>query len=339
MSANKFLSLVGRNRRIVIDGATGTHLTNIGFDPSAHWRGGPAQLHAPDLVMQVHSDYISAGANLIIANTYATNRHVMSSSGFQDECEEANRVGVKLARKAAKLSGEDVVIAGSISTHPPDVCDVFEGEDIHLDNETEGAVEKTEMLTDACTWPAPSDEFDNYCEQARLLSEAGADVIFLEMMKDTVHTDMAVKAANEFGGGLPVVVGITPMVDDSGTVVMRDDPSKTLVDAVNEYKQLENVHGFSVMHCAILNTSTYLEVIRKECMWEGFLGAYPNQGIFKPPDWNVEDPIDPKEFGDFARSWYEEGANAVGGCCGIGPDEIKAVRKVADETVEKVAVA
>ena len=55
------------------------------------------------------------------------------------------------------------------------------------------------------------------------------------------------------------------------------------------------------------------------------IGAYPNRGYFEKPEWKFIDNIQPKDYLDKAKSWKNNGAQIIGGCCGIGVEEIKAI--------------
>jgi S-methylmethionine-dependent homocysteine/selenocysteine methylase len=138
---------------------------------------------------------------------------------------------------------------------------------------------------------------------------------------------MLVQAAVEVG--LPVVVGMTLGVDNFGRVVMRDDPNLLVGEMIDYWGSHPNVVGFSAMHCSVRDTETFVQAIRHH--WNGFVGAYPNQGLWIPPEWKVERSLTPHEYADFARKWHMAGANAIGGCCGIGPEHISAVKEVAEE--------
>ena len=57
----------------------------------------------------------------------------------------------------------------------------------------------------------------------------------------------------------------------------------------------------------------------------GIVGVYPNNGFFKKPNWNVIESISPKDYLEEAQQWVDNGAQIIGGCCGISPNHIKAL--------------
>ena len=85
-----------QDRLLVLDGATGSELTEVpGIDWASQWSGWPAQLSLPDAVKKVHRSYIEAGADVVTANTYCANRHVMGGL-----CKSSESSGVDMVRLA-----------------------------------------------------------------------------------------------------------------------------------------------------------------------------------------------------------------------------------------------
>ena len=66
-------------------------------------------------------------------------------------------------------------------------------------------------------------------------------------------------------------------------------------------------------------------VITAKKNFQGILGAYPNRGYFEKPNWKFIDNITPNDYLEYAKSWLKNGAQIVGGCCGVGVEEIKAI--------------
>src|SRR5947208_8898776 len=101
---------------VVIDGATGTELEARGVPmDDAAWCG-VANLEYADVASSVHADYIRAGARVVIANTFSTDRLRLGDAGVADRVEEVNRNAVAAALRAREETGhDDVVVAGSLS--------------------------------------------------------------------------------------------------------------------------------------------------------------------------------------------------------------------------------
>ena len=116
---NRYQKLAARlddGELILIDGATGTEIERRGVPQLENaWNGGGALSH-PDVVREVHQDYIGAGAQIIISNTFATCRHALCDAGVAEHFEALNRRGVELAVEARERSANpDIVVAGGIS--------------------------------------------------------------------------------------------------------------------------------------------------------------------------------------------------------------------------------
>ena len=112
--------LSGSNKIFIIDGGTGTEIERKkGGDTKSMtsiW-SALCSLTDPEILASVHRDYISAGADVIIANTYATMRHVLAPVGKEDLCEKAIKKAVSIAK--TEIGSRNIVLAGSVSTHPP----------------------------------------------------------------------------------------------------------------------------------------------------------------------------------------------------------------------------
>jgi hypothetical protein len=147
-----------RGEVVILDGATGTELQSRGVPMHGFaWSAAAIDTH-PDVVRAVHEDNVRAGADVIIANTFSTARHVLEPAGLGDRVRALNERAVALAREAAEdaAAGRPVAVAGSISSFRTRVTPV-------------------EQLA------------ASFREQAEVLAEAGVDLIALEMMGDVAH--------------------------------------------------------------------------------------------------------------------------------------------------------
>jgi S-methylmethionine-dependent homocysteine/selenocysteine methylase len=280
---------------VILDGATGTELERRGAPmDDAAWDAAALVTH-PDMVRDVHEDYIRAGADVIITNTFATARHVLEPAGMGEQFRELNTRAVTLAKEARENAADGPVsIAGSISTMSA-----------HDDHSYEPRAEKARA---------------NYREQAEVLAESGVEVIALEMMRDLEQTTYAVEAA--VATGLPVWVGFSCKTTDEGKSVLWDgDP--TLPKALEQIPPL-GVSLVSIMHTLIEDTAPALREVTSR--WSGPIGAYPHSGEFVMPNWQFIDMISPEDFVDEAQQWLDMGARLIGGCCGIGPEHIRLLK-------------
>lgn len=281
--------------KILLDGATGTDLEKRGVPmDDAAWCA-TATATNPDVVREVHEDYIRAGAEVIITNTYPAAKHVLKETGVGDRFRELNARAVELAKEARENVAEGpVYIAGSISTFS--------------------------ARLDRGYYPEEREALANYTEQAEVLAEAGADLIALELMRDIEGTRYALEAAATTG--LPIWVGFSCQRNEDGTLMLWDRQD-TLAEAL-ENLPLQDISLVSIMHTQTEDTVPALRELSKH--WDGSVGAYPHYGEFIMPNWQFIDRISPEDFASEAQQWLDAGAQVVGGCCGIGPEHIRALK-------------
>ncbi len=240
----------------------------------------------PDIVREVHEDFIRTGADVIIANTFATSRHVLGPAGLGERFRELNVRAVTLAKEARENAAEGpVFIAGSISTFTA-----------RYDNSYEPRAERARA---------------SYREQAEVLAESGADVIALEMMRDLEQTTYAVEAA--VATGLSVWVGFSCKTTDEGTVVLWDG-EYTLVEALGMIPSL-GASLVSIMHTLTEDTPAALREVSK--CWSGPVGVYPHSGKFIMPNWQFSDMLTPEDFARQAQGWQEMGVQLIGAAAAV----------------------
>jgi len=309
---------------LCLDGGTGSEVERVATQlkpgdeavNAAGWSCVQWKTH-PDILRGVHLKYLQSGAKLVIANSYATNRHIMKGAGYEHLTRQATLAAVRLAREArdahmAEAGPSDdspSLVAGSMSCHPPGMA--------HGANMNDGQ------------WPEPAVEKKGYEEQARLLKEAGADVIFIEMVWDwKKHGVLAVKSAASVG--LPVVISFTVFDAkscDEGMPQLHD--GTFLEDAAGELSSgegWENVVALAIHHTKLPLVLPCLNAMGAGG-WKGLLGAYPDHGTFEMPHWRFE-PLEADKILDYVSQWVEQtNCQMVGGCCGIGPETIEKMGK------------
>ena len=287
---------MGEGEVVILDGATGTELEKRGVPmDDAAWCAAALVTH-PGTVREVHEDYIRAGADVVITNTFPTSRHVLEPAGLGERFTELNELAVELAKQARENAAErPVYLAGSIST---------------FSARHDNALQPPEVEARA-----------NYREQAEVLAEAGVDLIALEMLRDVRQAGYAVEGA--VATGLPAWAGFSCKRDEDGTVVLWDG-EHTLAEALEDVP-LWGVSVVSVMHTLVEDAPAALHEVARG--WDGLVGAYPHAGRFVMPNWQFTDEISPRGFADEALRWLDADARAIGGCCGIGPEHIRMLRE------------
>jgi len=290
---------VAAGELVIIDGGTGTEIQRRGgVMDDATWCA-EANLQRPDLVRGVHRAYLEAGAEVIIANTFATSPLLFATLGRDDEVASIDRAAVRLAREATAAAGvaAGVAVAGSISTMQP----VLAGDD---------RTDRSRTWTEA-------EVREHYRRKAGTLAEAGVDVLVMEMMRDTGPSVWATEAAMETG--LPVWVGLSFEAGPDGGLVGWGRPECAMDDVIAALTAT-GPDLVAVMHTSDDDTGPALTAVRSQ--YRGPLGAYPESGRFAMPEWVFVDVMSVDELVDVTRTWIAQGVTVVGGCCGVGPEHI-----------------
>ena len=300
MTYNLIKQRLENNDTIILDGAIGAELEKKGAKMHKDLWCGTCSVESPDLVKKVHEEYILAGADIITTNTYATTPIAMKQYGFDNQVNEFNKKSVQLAKEAVNNSNKDIAVAGSVSTF--------------------GSLYKYGLEAMK----------PGFKEQLNILSNEGVDLIILEAMSsqaDIVETIVECSSQTK----LPVWLSISCVIDDNTNKVMLGF-SDTFDTDTNVYEDFEtSMDNFSkihqgpilIAHSDIEVTGQAIKIAKKK--FNGVLGAYPNRGHYEKPHWKFVDNITPSEYLEKARSWVDDGAQIVGGCCGVGVEEIKAI--------------
>ena len=300
MTYNLIKQRLENNDTIILDGAIGAELEKKGAKMHKDLWCGTCSVESPDLVKKVHEEYILAGADIITTNTYATTPIAMKQYGFDNQVNEFNKKSVQLAKEAIKNSNKDIAIAGSVSTF--------------------GSLYKYGLEAMK----------PGFKEQLNILSNEGVDLIILEAMSsqaDIVETIVECSSQTK----LPVWLSISCVIDDNTNKVMLGF-SDTFDTDTNVYEDFEtSMDNFSkihqgpilIAHSDIEVTGQAIKIAKKK--FNGVLGAYPNRGHYEKPHWKFVDNITPSEYLEKAKSWVENGTQIIGGCCGVGVEEIKAI--------------
>lgn len=289
---------------VLLDGGTGTELEKRGVAMHPKAWCGPATLDNVEILEEVHRDYISAGADIITANTYASSRLMLEPAGCADRFEEINRTAVAAAHRAREASGRDhVLVAGSLSHMCPIAAD--------SDRSDPDREPPTEVIRDALH------------ELAALLRDAGCDLILLEMMYYPERIRLLLEAA--LATGLPVWAGFAVRRDERGEIVgFARERSIPLVEILSALDRADvQVAGFMHSPADVIADAT--ATLRRR--YGGPLMAYPDSGYFRMPHWQFKDIIEPDVLVEFARTWVDDGVQILGGCCGLSPKHISALRE------------
>ena len=191
---------------VVLDGATGTELEARGAPQTSDASWAECSATHPEIVRDVHEDYVRAGADIITTNTYSAGPHVLRQMSREDAIAPWNRACVAIARDAIANAacGREVLVAGSVSAYG------------------NGAMRYPSM-DGRFTWGEdnPDRLGANFHEQITILVDAGVDLILFEFLGATMpDIEIGLGRALEFG--LPVAASLSAAVNDEGTAVLTD---------------------------------------------------------------------------------------------------------------------
>ena len=282
---------------VILDGAMGTELTRRGVDTTLPLWSARALMEAPQVVEQIHLDYIAAGSQVITANTFRTNPRTMQRAGFTDEGRALTHEAVRLAKAAAAKSSNGsgpVKVAGSMA--PVEDC--------------------------YSPWLVPDDDAlaAEHGILARHLAEAGCDLILVETMNTIREAVAAAHAAQQTG--LPVWVSFT--LNDQNTLLSGEN----LADAVQAVMPFEPA-ALLVNCIPVAQISSALKVLHDGLNQSGAqieTGTYGNVGhVDDEVGWTLTHAVSPTAYAEAALEWRALGATIIGGCCGTMPAHIGAV--------------
>jgi len=285
------------------DGAMGTmlHARGAALDQCLE----QLNLTRPDWVREIHLAYIRAGAEIIQTNTFAASRPRLTDFGLADQTREINFRGVKLAREAREISGQGVLIAGSVG---PLGRRVRRGQQL--------MVEAAEAA---------------FGEQIGVLWEAGADLLILETFSDLSELTVAARIARNVCD-LPVVAEVT--FGNDGVTADGAGPA----DVAHALAQLGvDVAG---INCS-LGPARIAEFLAEMHTAEPGLrlSAMPNAGLPFRAGERMVYPSAPHYFAEHVPLFLRSGVALVGGCCGTTPEHIRAMREALDALVKAPAAA
>jgi 5-methyltetrahydrofolate--homocysteine methyltransferase len=298
-------------RILVLDGAWGTMLQTAGLAPRDYRgemlgehphdvAGDPDVLNLtrPDLILDIHRQYLAAGADITTTNTFTATRIGQADYGLQDSVRDMNLAGARLARQAADEAGGKLV-AGSVG--PLNVT-------LSLSPRVDDPSFRTVSFGQV---------YDAYAEQISTLAEGGVDLLLVETIFDTLNAKAAIAAARDVAPQVPLWI--------SGTIV--DLSGRTLSGQTVEafWTSVEHAQPLIVgLNCGSLGAAELRPYVDELARLAGtYVSSHPNAGV--PNAFGGYDQ-QPHETAALLRGYAEAGSvNVVGGCCGTTPAHIERV--------------
>ncbi len=318
-----------KQRILLLDGATGTMIQRHKLDEAAYrgerFADWPSDLKGnndllaitqPEIIKGIHEEYLNAGADIIETNTFNATRVSMADYDMEDLSYEINVAATTLARQAAdRFSSDD---------KPRYVAGVL------------GPTNRTCSISPDVNDPSFRNITfvelkDAYVESTRGLIEAGADIILIETIFDTLNAKAAIFAIKqvfaEDGIELPIMI--------SGTIT--DQSGRTLTGQLTEafYNSLRHAEPISIgLNCALGPEDLRQYVQELSRVSEFYVSAHPNAGL--PNEMGGYD-LDADDMAQAIAEWASSGfLNIVGGCCGTTPDHIRAFANIVADIKPRV---
>jgi S-methylmethionine-dependent homocysteine/selenocysteine methylase len=296
MSAGEgFRERLSEGPPLLLDAAMGTELGRRGSRTALPLWSAWALLETPETVLAIHRAELSAGADVLTANTFRTHWRSLAKGGFGDRAAELTSRAVALAKRAAARAGRQVFVAGSLS--PLEDC-----------YRPELAPEETALASE-------------HAVQARALALAGVDVILAETHNSVRELSAATRAAA--ATGLPVVASM--VTDGRGRILSGETVEEGVRAAVAAGAE---AIGVNCVPARLLGGDLALAAA---AVPGKPLGAWGNLG--PPTDENetrFEGKVSPEEYASLAAEWVALGARLVGGCCGTTAAHTAALRALCD---------
>ena len=287
---------------VIMDGAVGTELQRRGVAMQGRaWCALATETH-PQILETIHRDYITAGAEIIIANTFASTREILNPLQMGDKFVDLNKRAVEIAINASSHTQQPVLVAGSIAHTRP---------------------------TRVGEWsPARSPaQFEDDCYQMACLHKAGGcDFIMAEMLGDIEYSPAIMRAVQ--AARLPLWLGFSALAGAGGAA----GGLVTYSSAATDFSKAIGAIGCAgadvagMMHTEAPLTQTALALLKAQ--WAGVTITYPDSMPKRRQEneaLDLSQQISEQQFVQYCQQWRAAGVQVFGGCCGLSVTHIAAL--------------
>ncbi len=286
-----FSEFLKTTRVCLCDGAMGTELLRRGYPKDAPLE--LANLTAPELVVEIHREYLTSGARLLETNTFGANALKLSPFGLEERTSEIIKQGVRLARDVA---GREAYVLGSVGPLGKPVGIGFEvGE------------EKAKEV---------------YKEQIGTLLEAGVDAILFETMASVREVEIAFEVLRSLSLDIPCIIQFSFL--PGGVTRYGESMAKVIAFLRSFSACVVGINCGSGPHEAVAVLQEFSRHL------PGPFSVQPNAGYPQIVQGRMVFGASPEYFASFAGTFVRLGAKILGGCCGTTPEHIKALAEAVE---------
>ena len=320
------ISEILKDRILVLDGAMGTMIQQLGFCESDfrsnRFKDHPMPLQGnndllsltqPESILEIHEKYLEAGADIIETNTFSSTSIAMQDYAMEQYVHEINVVSAEIAKRATavytkKTPNKPRYVAGSI-----------------------GPTNKTASLSPDVNRPGyratSFDQLKNaYKQQVKALVEGGVDILLVETVFDTLNAKAALFAIQEIfqEKGLEVPIMVSGTITDASGRTLSGQTAEAFLISISHAPLL------SVgLNCALgaKQLTPYLETLSRKS--EFYISAHPNAGL--PNAFGLYEQT-PQQMAEEIKGYLDRQLiNIIGGCCGTRPEHIKKINEIVQE--------
>ena len=312
-----------KDRILVLDGAMGTMIQKLKFDES-DYRGHRFKdynlslkgnndllsLTQPDAILNIHKEYLKAGADIIETNTFSSTSIAMADYGMESLVYELNFESAKLAKKATEkfnIDNKPRFVAGSI-----------------------GPTNKTASMSPDVNNPGYREvNFDDlvksYTEQIEALINGGVDILLVETVFDTLNAKAALFAIENYKkkNSLDTPVMLSGTITDASGRTLSGQTLEAFVTSIS------HINLLSIgLNCALGAEQLYPYVKKISMISDLPISVHPNAGL--PNEFGEYDQ-NPEQMQNLIKDYLQNSlVNIVGGCCGTTPDHIELISEIAN---------
>ena len=317
------IAVLLKDRILVLDGAMGTMIQKLKFDES-DYRGHRFKdynlslkgnndllsLTQPDAILNIHKEYLKAGADIIETNTFSSTSIAMADYGMESLVYELNFESAKLAKKATEkfnIDNKPRFVAGSI-----------------------GPTNKTASMSPDVNNPGYrevnfDDLVNSYTEQIEALINGGVDILLVETVFDTLNAKAALFAIENYKkkNSLDTPVMLSGTITDASGRTLSGQTLEAFVTSIS------HINLLSIgLNCALGAEQLYPYIKKISMISDLPISVHPNAGL--PNEFGEYDQ-NPEQMQNLIKDYLQNSlVNIVGGCCGTTPDHIELISEIAN---------